>query len=59
MEQAFDKLHELPPGTVQIKDVSSSRTILVPKPSSDPNQPLVSYYNSRFERIVDGYRTGA
>lgn len=34
--------NDLPPGTVRIQDVENSRTILVPQPSLDPNQPLVS-----------------
>lgn len=31
---------ELPPGTVRILDTVHSKTILVPRPSTDPNQPL-------------------
>ena len=37
-EKPFDS--ELPPGTVRILDVAHSRTILVPRPTTDPNQPL-------------------
>lgn len=31
---------ELPAGTVRILDLEESKTILVPRPSADPNQPL-------------------
>jgi hypothetical protein len=37
-EKTFDM--ELPPGTVRILDVVHSKTVLAPRPSSDPNQPL-------------------
>ena len=45
--------YDWPPGTVRIKDVATSKTILIPRPSSDPNQPLVSgQTSSRNEKML-------
>jgi hypothetical protein len=37
-EKTFDS--ELPPGTVRLINIVDSKTVLVPQPSNDPNQPL-------------------
>ena len=51
MEDIAKPYNDLPPGTVRIKDVENSRTIFVPHPSPDPNQPLVS----KITRWPSGY----
>lgn len=32
----------LPPGTQRLEDINNARLLLCPRPTSDPNQPLVS-----------------